>query len=79
MILHLLATLREQLGMSYLFVSHDLNVVRMLADRVLVMYLGRIVEHGAAVSVFDRPAHPYTQALLSAVPADERTPGRASA
>jgi peptide/nickel transport system ATP-binding protein len=70
-ILHLLATLRERLGMSYLFVSHDLNVVRMLTDRVLVMYLGRIVEQGAAQSVFDRPAHPYTQALLSAVPADD--------
>jgi oligopeptide/dipeptide ABC transporter ATP-binding protein len=71
-ILHLLATLRERLGMSYLFVSHDLNVVRMLTDRVLVMYLGRVVERGAAESVFDRPAHPYTQALLSAVPAGDR-------
>jgi peptide/nickel transport system ATP-binding protein len=68
-ILHLLAALRERLGMSYLFVSHDLNVVRMLTDRVLVMYLGRIVEQGAADDVFERPAHPYTRALLSAVPA----------
>ncbi|MBI2203685.1 MAG: ABC transporter ATP-binding protein [Candidatus Rokubacteria bacterium] len=69
-ILHLLADLRQRLGMSYLFVSHDLNVVRMLTDRVLVMYLGRIVEQGPADVVFEQPAHPYTRALLSAVPAD---------
>jgi len=68
MILHLLAALRERLGMSYLFVSHDLNIVRLLADRVLVMYLGQIVEQGPIESVFDRPRHPYTQALLSAAP-----------
>ena len=75
-ILHLLAALRERLGMSYLFVSHDLNVVRMLTDRVLVMYLGRIVEQGTAASVFDRPVHPYTQALLSAVPSEGGSPRR---
>ena len=67
-ILHLLAALRERLGMSYLFVSHDLNIVRLLADRVLVMYLGQIVEHGPVEAVFDRPRHPYTRALLSAAP-----------
>ena len=67
-ILHLLADLRARLGMSYLFVSHDLNLVRLLTDRVLVMYLGRIVESGPANDVFDRPAHPYTRALMSAVP-----------
>ena len=60
--------LRRQLGMSYLFVSHDLNVVRLLADRVLVMYLGRIVEMGTVNEVFARPRHPYTRALLSCVP-----------
>ncbi len=68
-ILHLLAELRDRLGMSYLFVSHDLNLVRLLTDRVLVMYLGRIVESGRSEEVFDRPAHPYTRALMSAVPA----------
>jgi oligopeptide/dipeptide ABC transporter ATP-binding protein len=60
--------LRRRLGMSYLFVSHDLNVVRLLADRVLVMYLGRIVEMGTVNEVFERPRHPYTRALLSCVP-----------
>jgi oligopeptide/dipeptide ABC transporter ATP-binding protein len=54
--------------MSYLFVSHDLSVVRLLCDRVLVMYLGRIVEEGPARDVFERPLHPYTQALVAAVP-----------
>jgi oligopeptide/dipeptide ABC transporter ATP-binding protein len=67
-ILKLLDALRRRLGMSYLFVSHDLNVVRLLADRVLVMYLGRIVETGPVREVFERPRHPYTRALLSCVP-----------
>jgi len=67
-VLHLLADLRERLEMSYLFVSHDLNVVRLLSDRVLVMYLGKIVESGATATVLDRPAHPYTQALVTAMP-----------
>ena len=64
----LLADLRERLGMAYLFVSHDLNVVRMVTERVLVMYLGTVVEAGPSDAIFERPAHPYTQALLSAVP-----------
>ena len=67
-ILKLLQELRERLDLSYLFVSHDLNVVRLLCDRVLVMYLGRIIESGQAEQVFAAPAHPYTQALLSAIP-----------
>jgi oligopeptide/dipeptide ABC transporter ATP-binding protein len=67
-ILHLLADLRRQLGMTYLFVSHDLNLVRLLSDRVLVMYLGRIVEAGPVDEIFDRPRHPYTRALVSAIP-----------
>jgi peptide/nickel transport system ATP-binding protein len=67
-ILHLLADLRRRLGMTYLFVSHDLNLVRLMSDRVLVMYLGRIVEAGPVDAVFDRPRHPYTRALVSAIP-----------
>jgi oligopeptide/dipeptide ABC transporter ATP-binding protein len=67
-ILHLLADLRRRLGMTYLFVSHDLNLVRLMSDRVLVMYLGRIVEAGPVNEVFERPRHPYTQALVSAIP-----------
>ncbi len=67
-ILHLLADLKQKLGMSYLFVSHDLNIVRLLCDRVMVMYLGRIVESGPARQVFESPRHPYTRALLSAIP-----------
>jgi peptide/nickel transport system ATP-binding protein len=67
-ILKLLASLKRQLGMSYLFVSHDLNVVRMLCDRVLVMYLGRIVEQGPTDLLFRSPAHPYTRALVKSIP-----------
>jgi peptide/nickel transport system ATP-binding protein len=67
-VINLLETLRADLGLSYLFVAHDLSVVRHIADRVAVMYLGRIAEIGDVNEVFGLPAHPYTQALLSAIP-----------
>ncbi len=67
-VLNLLDELKARLGLSYLLVAHDLSVVRHSADRVAVMYLGRIVESGATSDVFAAPAHPYTRALLSAVP-----------
>jgi oligopeptide/dipeptide ABC transporter ATP-binding protein len=64
----LLGDLQEHLGLAYLFISHDLNLVRALSHEVAVMYLGRVVETGAAEGLFDDPRHPYTQALLSASP-----------
>ncbi len=67
-VLRLLADLRQRLGMSYLFVSHDLNVVRLLCDRIAVMYLGRIVEQAPAAALFRNPRHPYTSALLASIP-----------
>ena len=67
-ILNLLAEMKRDLGLSYLFISHDLSVVRYFADRVLVMYLGRIVESGSWHSLWSRPLHPYTKALIQAVP-----------
>ena len=67
-VLNLLDELQSELGLSYLFVSHDLSVVRHIADRIAVMYLGTIVETGTAEQLFSGPAHPYTQALISAIP-----------
>ncbi|WP_370346141.1 dipeptide ABC transporter ATP-binding protein [Catenulispora sp. MAP5-51] len=67
-VINLLDGLKAELGLSYLFVAHDLSVVRHTADRIAVMYLGRIVEIGDVDSVYDSPSHPYTQALLSAIP-----------
>ncbi len=76
-VVNLLEDLRARLGLSYVFVAHDLSVVRHIADRVAVMYLGRIVELGTVADVFDAPAHPYTQALLSAVPVPDPRQERA--
>jgi len=70
-VLNLLADLRSQRGIAFLFISHDLNVVRYFSDRVLVMYLGRIVEEGPTEMVFSSALHPYTKALLSAAPAPD--------
>jgi oligopeptide/dipeptide ABC transporter ATP-binding protein len=67
-ILNLLADLRDRHELTYLFISHDLSVVHHLADRVAVMYLGRIVELGSRDAIYDRPGHPYTRALLASVP-----------
>jgi peptide/nickel transport system ATP-binding protein len=68
-ILNLLADLQRERGVSYVFISHDLHVVRYLSDRIAVLYLGRIMEIGRAADVFGGPQHPYTEALLSSVPA----------
>jgi peptide/nickel transport system ATP-binding protein len=73
-IVNLLADLRDDLGVAYLFISHDISVVAHLADRIAVMYRGKIVEEGRARDVTERPCHPYTEALLSAVPAVEGPP-----
>ncbi|QDP98039.1 ABC transporter ATP-binding protein [Microlunatus elymi] len=67
-VINLLDELKAKLGISFLFVAHDLSVVRHIADRVAVMYLGKFVEYGDIDAVFDNPQHPYTQALLSAIP-----------
>ncbi len=73
-VLNILNDLQQELGLAYLFISHDLSVVRHIADEVMVMYLGKVVEAGYAKTVFANPAHPYTAALLSATPVAE--PGR---
>jgi peptide/nickel transport system ATP-binding protein/oligopeptide transport system ATP-binding protein len=75
-ILNLLADLKRRLGLAYVLISHDLSVIAHMCDRVAVMYLGRIVETGPSEDVFDAPCHPYTQALLSAMPGAAHNGGR---
>lgn len=70
-VLNLLFDLKREFGLTYLFISHDLNVVRYISDRVLVMYLGEVVEVGPVDQVWDAPAHPYTRALLAAMPSSD--------
>jgi peptide/nickel transport system ATP-binding protein len=71
-LVNLLVDLQRDLGLSYLFITHDLGIVRYLADRVSVMYLGQIVEEGLAADLFERPLHPYTKGLLAAVPSVQK-------
>jgi peptide/nickel transport system ATP-binding protein len=75
-VLNLLLDLKEEFGLTYVFISHDLHVVRFISDRVMVMYLGEVAEVGSAEALFETPRHPYTKALLSSMPSmdpDHRT------
>jgi oligopeptide/dipeptide ABC transporter ATP-binding protein len=75
-VVNLLASLQKQLGLAYLFISHDLGIVRHICQRVAVMYLGEIVETADRKELFDRPVHPYSQSLISAIPVPDPNAGR---
>ena len=72
-VINLFTDLQKQLGVAYLFIAHDLSVVRHISQRIAVMYLGQIVEEGDADEVYERPTHPYTAALLSSIPVPDPT------
>ena len=67
-VLNLLKELKDRLNLTYIFISHDLSVVKYISDRIIIMYLGRIMEMGNVEEIYAHPAHPYTQALFSAIP-----------
>ncbi|HAR6239669.1 TPA: ABC transporter ATP-binding protein, partial [Staphylococcus pseudintermedius] len=67
-VLNIMAELQEEFGLSYLFIAHDLSVVKHVSDYICVMYLGRILEQGPAEAIYENPSHPYTKALISAIP-----------
>ena len=77
-VVNMLKDLQEKMGLTYLFTAHDLSMVRHISDRIGVMYLGRLVEIGTSTEVFEHPIHPYTKALISAIPAADPIEGRKS-